>query len=64
MISLKKNGKSFYELIKDLNIDSQLFEYIASNLNYFKDVSIYEGEEILFYKNRSWFCYMININSR
>ena len=47
---LKKNGKSFYELIKDLNIDSQLFEYIASNLNYFKDVSIYEGEEILFYK--------------
>ena len=47
---LKKNGKSFYELIKDLNIDSQLFEYIVSNLNYFKDVSTYEGEEILFYK--------------
>lgn len=47
---LKKSGKSFYEQIKDLNVDSQLFEFIVSNLDYFKDVSIYDGEEILFYK--------------
>ena len=36
---LKRSGKSFYELIKDLNVDSQLFEFIVSNLDYFKDVS-------------------------
>ena len=47
---LKRNGKSFYELIKDLNVDSQLFEFIVSNLDYFKDVSTYDGEEVLFYK--------------
>ena len=47
---LKKSGKSFYELVKDLNIDKDLFEFIVSNLNYFKDVSMYNGEEVLFYK--------------
>ena len=47
---LKRSGKSFYELIKDLNVDSQLFEFIVSNLDYFKDVSTYDGEEVLFYK--------------
>ena len=47
---LKRSGKSFYELIKDLNVDSQLFEFIVSNLNYFKDVSMYDGKEVLFYK--------------
>ena len=44
------SGNSFYKLIKDLNVDSQLFEFIVSNLDYFKDVSTYDGEEILFYK--------------
>ena len=47
---LKRSGKSFYKLTKDLNVDSQLFEFIVSNLDYFKDVSTYDGEEILFYK--------------
>jgi hypothetical protein len=47
---LKRSGNSFYKLIKDLNIDSQLFEFIVSNLDYFKDVSTYDGEEVLFYK--------------
>ncbi len=47
---LKRSGKSFYNLIIDLNIDNQLFEFIVSNLDYFKDVSTYDGEEILFYK--------------
>lgn len=47
---LKKSGKSFYELIKNLTTDSQLFEFIVNNLDYFKDVSTYNGEEVLFYK--------------
>ncbi len=47
---LKSKKKNFYELIKELNIDSELFEYIVNNLDYFKDVSDYDGKEILFYK--------------
>lgn len=47
---LKKSGKSFYELIKNLNIDSELFEFVVSNLEYFEDVSIYDGKDVLFYK--------------
>lgn len=47
---IQKSGKSFYNLIKNLNVDSNLFEFIVSNLNYFKDVSIYDGKEVLFYK--------------
>ena len=47
---IQKNGKSFYNLIKNLNVDSNLFEFIVSNLNYFKDVSMYDGKEVLFYK--------------
>lgn len=47
---IKSKKQSFYGLIKELNIDSELFEFIVNNLDYYKDVSIYEGEEILFYK--------------
>lgn len=47
---IKSKKQSFYELIKELNIDSELFEFIANNLDYFKDVSNYDGKEILFYK--------------
>lgn len=47
---LKSKNKTFYELIKELNIDSDLFEFIVNNLDYFKDVSNYDGKEILFYK--------------
>lgn len=47
---IQKSGKSFYNLIKNLNVDSNLFEFIVSNLNYFKDVSMYDGKEVLFYK--------------
>lgn len=46
----KNKNKSFYELIKNLNIDCDLFEFIIRNLKYFKDISNYKGEEILFYK--------------
>ena len=47
---IKFKNQSFYELIKELNIDSNLFEFIVNNLDYFKDVSNYDGKEILFYK--------------
>ena len=47
---IKLKNQSFYELIKELNIDSDLFEFIFNNLDYFKDVSNYDGKEILFYK--------------
>lgn len=47
---IKSKKQSFYELIKKLNIDSDLFEFIVNNLDYFKDVSNYDGREILFYK--------------
>lgn len=47
---IQKSGKSFYNFIKNLNVDSNLFEFIVSNLNYFKDVSMYDGKEVLFYK--------------
>ena len=47
---LKSKNESFYQLIKELNVDSELFEFIVNNLDYFKDVSDYEGKEILFYK--------------
>ena len=47
---LKSKNKSFYELIKELNIDSELFEFIVNNLDYFKDISNYVEKEILFYK--------------
>ena len=47
---LKSKNKTFYELVKKLNIDSKLFEFIVNNFDYFKDVANYEGKEILFYK--------------
>ena len=47
---LKKSKKTFYELIKNLTIDSELLEFVVSNLKYFEDASTYDGEEILFYK--------------
>ena len=47
---IKFKNQSFYELIKELNIDNDLFEFIVNNLDYFKDVSNYDGKEILFYK--------------
>ncbi len=52
---LKRNGNSFYELIKDYNVDKELFEFIVNNLDYFEDVSIYDGEEVLFYKRAQLF---------
>ena len=47
---LKEKNKSFYEIIKTLNVDTELFEYIINNFDYFKDIAYYDNQEILFYK--------------
>lgn len=47
---LRKNGNDFYSLIKDIYDDKTLFEYVISNLEYFKDESEYKEEKIYFYK--------------
>ena len=43
-------GRNFYDLIKDKKKDSELLVYLTQNLPYLKDVSIYQGESIYFYK--------------
>ena len=47
---LKKYDKSFYDIIKDLNTDRELLEFIIDNLDYFEDIASYKEKEILFYK--------------
>ena len=47
---LKDNNKSFYDMIKDFNTDSELLSFIINNFPYFKDISIYDNQEIFFYK--------------
>ena len=47
---LKSKKRTAYELIKELNVDNELFEFIVSNLDFFEDTSNYEEKEILFYK--------------
>lgn len=44
------NKKSFYNMIKDMNTDMELLNFIIDNLPYFDDVSIYDNKKILFYK--------------
>ncbi len=46
---IRKNG-SFYDLIKNYNSDIELFSFIINNFSYFKDVSIFHDNEILYYK--------------
>ncbi len=47
---LKQKDTSFYELIKDLTVDSELLSFIVNSLPYYEDVSTYNGNQILFYK--------------
>ncbi len=47
---LQKEGKSFYELVKDMNSDTELLNYLVENLSYFADEAMYKGEKIYFYK--------------
>lgn len=47
---LKNNNQDFYSVVKDLNEDRSLFEYIITSFPYFKDESFYNNEKIYFYK--------------
>ena len=49
VVNQKMNG-NFYEFIKDVTIDTQLFEIIVDNFEDFKDERIYKGNTIYFYK--------------
>lgn len=52
---LKSRNMTGYELIKELNIDNELFNFIVSNFDFFEDKSNYDGKEILFYKRAQLF---------
>lgn len=46
----KKMNSNFYEFIKDINSDDELFNVIINNFSCFKDERNYKGEKIYFYK--------------
>ena len=52
---LKTRNMTSYELIKELNVDNELFDFIVSNFDFFEDKSNYDGKEILFYKRAQLF---------
>ncbi len=43
-------GKDFYDEIKDMKVDIELLDYVVNTFSYFKDESIYSGENVYFYK--------------
>ncbi len=43
-------GNRFSDLIKNIDNDTELFEFIVRNFSYFEDKSIYDGVEVYFYK--------------
>ncbi len=49
VVNEKMNG-SFYNYIKDINIDKELFDIIINNFDSFKDERQYKGKTIYFYK--------------
>ena len=49
IVNDKMNG-NFYEFIKEMNSDKQIFETILGNFNSFEDTRTYEGKTIYFYK--------------
>lgn len=48
-VNEKMNG-NFYEYIKDMSTDLEIFKSILSNFSNFEDTRIYDGKEIYFYK--------------
>ncbi len=48
-ISTNMSG-NFYNYIKNINNDEELFKVLIENFKYFNDVSIYKGEPVYFYK--------------
>ncbi len=49
IVNHKMNG-NFYDYIKDMNIDKQIFETIIKNFHSFEDTRTYQGQTIYFYK--------------
>jgi len=49
IVNKKMNG-SFYDYIKDMNTDQEIFNTILNNFRSFQDTRIYEGQTIYFYK--------------
>ncbi len=49
IVNEKMNG-NFYEFIKNINTDTELFDIIVNYFQNFKDERIYEDEDIHFYK--------------
>lgn len=49
LVNNKMQG-NFYEYIKDMNTDEQIFEVILSNFSSFQDTRTYDGKTIYFYK--------------
>ncbi len=49
IVNEKMNG-NFYEFIKNINTDTELFDIIVNYFQNFKDERIYEDEDIYFYK--------------
>ena len=49
IVNERMNG-SFYKFIKDINLDTKLFDIIINNFDSFKDEREYNGRTIYFYK--------------
>jgi len=49
IVNKKMNG-SFYDYIKGMNTDQEIFKTILSNFSCFEDTRTYEGQTIYFYK--------------
>lgn len=49
IVNTKMNG-SFYDHIKDMNTDQEIFKTLISNFNNFEDTRTYNGKTIYFYK--------------
>lgn len=49
IVNKKMNG-SFYDYIKDMNTDQEIFNTILNNFSCFQDTRTYEGQTIYFYK--------------
>ena len=48
-INTNMNG-DFYDYIKNINNDEELFKVLIDNFEYFNDVSIYKNKKVYFYK--------------
>lgn len=49
IVNTKMNG-SFYDTIKDMNTDQEVFRTIVNNFSSFEDTRSYDGKSIYFYK--------------